>query len=238
MKKILIVDDARDVHMLLNEIFDGELLVTSAYDLMQARQFLKEQKFDLILLDVNLPDGDGFEFCAEMQQYPPSPPVIFLTGKSDLAAKSVGFSLGAEDYIAKPFHALEVKLRCLARLKKYHINDTKKAQHQIGDLRFDIPSLRVFQKTQDKEEALDLTPTGFKILLYMAQHPDQVFTRDQLISAVWGQNTYLVDRTVDTHISTLRKQLNRSNVSIKAVHGTGYKLLCSSVVRSSSKIGA
>jgi two-component system, OmpR family, phosphate regulon response regulator PhoB len=226
MSKILLVDDAKDIHMILNAVFDEDQIIVSAFDLKHATQLLEKEVFDLILLDIVLPDGDGLEFCAKLraQSSTKDIPVIFLSGKSDLSAKSIGFSLGAEDYIVKPFEPLEVKLRCTAKLKKYEVKKYKETQFKIGDLRFEIPSQRVFLKNDLTEELLNLTPTGFKLLLYLARNESQVLSREQIINAVWGAGTFIVDRTVDTHVGSIRKRLTTANLSIQSVHGQGYKL--------------
>lgn len=226
MEKILLIDDSKDTHLVLNTVFSDDYILMSAFDLKQASQFLAKDVFDLILLDITLPDGDGMDFFAKLrsQGLIKETPVIFLTGKNDLATKTIGFSLGAEDYIVKPFDVLEVKLRCVVRIKKNHVKRAKEAQQKMGELRFDIPSQRAFLAMELTEKLLELTPTGFKLLLYLAQNESQVFSREQLINAVWGSGTFIVDRTVDSHVVLLRKQLNGSSISIRSVHGHGYKL--------------
>ena len=240
MSKILLVDDAKDVHLILNEVFDSEYSLTSAFSLNQASQLLDSEVFDLILLDIILPDGDGLDFCATLQSKSTlrEIPVIFLTGKNDFAAKSIGFSLGAEDFIVKPFDASEVKLRCVAKIRKYQSKGNREAVHQIGDLRFEIRSQRIYLRQELNEKKLELTPTGFKLLLYLAQNEGQVFTRDQLINSVWGHGTYIVDRTVDTHVGALRKQLAGSRVSVQSVHGQGYRLVVAEPISGMHKFTA
>lgn len=240
MKKILLVDDAKDAHLILREAFDGEHIMTSALTLQEATQILSQESFDLILLDIILPDGNGLEFCAKLRtkSQTQNTPVIFISGKNDISSKSIGFSLGAEDYIVKPFDPVEVKLRCNAKLKKKASEQSKSNQLKVGDLRFEIASQRAYVLKDLNEQELDLTPTGFKLLLYLAQKESQVLTRDQLINAVWGEGTFIVDRTVDSHIGALRKELSNSSVSIRAVHGQGYKLSSQSETKSKKKSAA
>ena len=121
MQKILLIDDAKDTHLILREVFDGDVVITSAYDLNQAVQWFEKNTFNLVLLDIMLPDGDGLEFFARIKNKinVKDIPFILLTGKTDFATKSTGFSLGAEDYIVKPFDPLEVRLRCMAKMKKF-----------------------------------------------------------------------------------------------------------------------
>ncbi len=234
MSKIIIIDDARDVHLLLREIFYLDHSVTSAFTLSEASQLIRAQSFELILLDVKMPDGDGFHFCASLQQNSETRniPVIFITGKSDIADKAIGFSLGAEDYIVKPFNAAEVKLRCEARIRKL---DSKKSRDSVvrsGNVKIEITMQKATLIHDGKEESINLTPTGFKLLLYLVTHHDQVFTRDQLISAVWGDGITIVDRTIDTHIGALRKVLRNADFQIQSVHGVGYRLTSKKISKS------
>ncbi len=226
MGKILLIDDSKDTHLILQQVFDNDHVLKSAYNLHQAKVIMEHENFDLILLDIGLPDGDGLEFCADLRtrKSTQETPIIFLTGKDEISAKSIGFSLGAEDYIVKPFNVAEVKLRCVSKLRKYLERDRREAVQTIGDLRFEVPSQRAFLRKDGGEKRLDLTPTGFKLLFYFCQNESQIFTRDQLISAIWGQGTFIVERTVDTHIGAIRKQLVGSSTTIQAVHGYGYRL--------------
>lgn len=226
MSKILVVDDAKMIHFLLRGVFEVDHVLISAFTLQEATELLRKEKFDLIILDVKLPDGDGFNFCASLQFFPnaKSVPVIFLTGQSDISDKSIGFSIGAEDYIVKPFNPAEVKLRCEVRLRKLQNSKDRETSLRFGDLRVDTTTQKVFLCSENGEEALNFTPIDFKLLYYLASHPDQVFSRQQLISAIWGEGTHIVDRTIDTHVGTIRAQLKRSNQKIQSVHGIGYRM--------------
>jgi two-component system, OmpR family, response regulator len=230
MTKILVVDDSIDVHTLLRAVFEPEYFVVSVYRLQEAALILKKENFDLILLDVKLPDGDGFNFCANLKQNPTLKlvPVIFITGQYDISDKAIGFSLGAEDYIVKPFNPIEVKMRCDARIVKIKSKREKESQMRFGKLRIDTIAQKIFLSHDGGEELLNLTPTGFKFLLYLVSNPEQVFSRDQLITAVWGPGTHIVDRTVDSHVAALRKLLINSGLKIEAIHGVGYKLVMAS----------
>jgi len=233
MKKILLIDDAKEIHVLLNAVFQQESVLVSAYDLKQAHRLLEHEKFNLILLDILLPDGDGLDFFAKIRSYnlAKDTPIILLTGKNELSTKSIGFALGAEDYIVKPFDPLEVKLRCTSKIAKFETKISQDAIFQAADLRFEIPSQRAFLSGKQ----LNLTPTGFKLLLYLSKNEGAVLSRNQLIDNVWGVGTYIVDRTVDTHVGAVRKQLKSSNVSIVSVHGLGYKLVLETAGTDSQK---
>ncbi len=226
MSKILVIDDAPDVHLILREVFLPDHHVTSAMTISEAAHFIRNDKFDLIILDVKLPDGDGFNFCASLQlnAATKATPVFFLTGKSELIDKSMGFSLGAEDYIVKPFDATEVRLRCEARLRKIAGLRNQESIVNCGNLRIETTSQKVYLVIENQETMLNFTPNGFKLLNYFLSHMDQVFSRDQLITAVWGENIHIVDRTVDTHIAAIRNQLKQSSLKIHSVHGVGYRV--------------
>lgn len=240
MQKILLIDDAKDTHLILREVFNGEAVITSAYDLNQAVHWFEKSVYNLVLLDIALPDGNGLEFFARIKnkQNVKETPFILLSAKSDFSSKSTGFSLGAEDYIVKPFDPLELRLRCLAKMKKFEIKRDFPELKNSGPLRFESASRRVYLSNENEEKLLQLTPTGFKILQYLSKHQDQVFSRDQIISAVWGVGTFIVDRTVDTHIGTIRKQLAESVVNIQSIHGQGYKLTIKPVVGNTKKNAA
>ena len=226
MSKILVIDDAADIHFILREVFLPDHQVTSAMTILEASNCIRNDKFDLIILDVKLPDGDGFKFCASLQlnMTTKSIPVFFITGKSEISDKSIGFSLGAEDYIVKPFDATEVRLRCEARLRKIAGQRSQESVYNCGHLRIETTSQKVHLVLDNQETMLNFTPNGFKLLLYLLMHLDQVFTRDQLISAVWGENIHIVDRTIDTHIAAIRSQLKKSGLKIHSVHGVGYRI--------------
>ncbi len=226
MSKILVIDDAPDVHFILREAFLPDHQVISAMTISEAAGFIRNDKFDLVILDVKLPDGDGFKFCASLQLNgaTKATPVFFLIGKSELTDKSMGFSLGAEDYIVKPFDATEVRLRCEARLRKIAGQRTQKSIINCGNIRIESTSQKVYLVVDNQETMLNFTPNGFKLLNYFLSHLDQVFSRDQLITAVWGKNIHIVDRTVDTHIAAIRTQLKQSGIKIHSVHGVGYRV--------------
>jgi two-component system phosphate regulon response regulator PhoB len=177
----------------------------------EATAFLSRSnnQFDLILIDIMLPDGDGFKLCANIQSgtygfNEDETSVVFLTAKGEISDKVLGFSLGADDYIVKPFDPIELKARVQARLKKA-------------------------QKVKLKENIL--TKEGLELNVSMqkvtwsegAKHEDHVFTRDQVIDAVWGAGVHILDRTIDTHISNLRKKLSCSRFTVRSVHGVGYR---------------
>ena len=227
MYRILLIDDQKDVHMMLDEAFFGEVVLNSAFSLSEAHALLSGNKYDLVLLDIGLPDGDGLDFYASLKNRNilRDTPVVFLTGNRNHSAMSIGFSLGADDYIRKPFDPVEVKLRCLARIKKTSEKVDQEKQIFIGDFRIEKSSQQIFKKAHGKEQPLELTPTGFKLLRFLLTNHGKIFSRNQIIDEIWGVGRFIAERTVDTHVALIRKQLVGTDVIITSVHGQGYQLI-------------
>ena len=227
MNRILLIEDTIESQRVVELALASEAVVIVAPTVFEARMQLERNQFDLILLDVMLPDSDGFKFCAALQNSERTKdiPVIFLSGKTGLEDRVLGYSLGAEDYISKPFAPIELRARVEARLRKVRGRKEKEEVFRKGDLLFDVPFQR-FTILDGKQEArIELTPHEFKLLLYLARHEDRVFSRDQLMTAVWGENIHIMDRVVDVHMSNLRKKISDSSYAIKTIHGVGYSFV-------------
>lgn len=209
--------------MLIQTCLGGEKHVIKATSLAEAREKLKDATYDLILLDVGLPDGDGLQFCSEIKNMPQhvQVPVFFLTGRSDTINKVMAFNLGAEDYIVKPFDPLELKARIEARIRK----QTQPLNIKVyGGIKIDfIRNLVELQNNDNTWEAIDLTLTEYKVLTFLVQNMDAVLSRNQIIEFVWGPSVHILDRNVDSHVSSLRKKLKSYGAHIRAVHGLGYR---------------
>ncbi len=225
MNRILLIDDAPEIRELVKSVLSDDYLVVEATSLAEASTEISKENTDLILLDVMLPDGNGFNFCATIKQEPAHKniPVIFLTGKSDTSDKVLGFSLGAEDYLPKPFDPLELKSRVQARLRDLNKNTQENNYLRKGNLLFRLSQQKIYILQNDVEQQLDFTPLEYKLLLHFIRHEDQVFTRDQLMDAIWHDDVTVYDRTIDVHISNIRKKIEDSQYKIKAVHGVGYR---------------
>ena len=233
MNKILIVEDGLEVQVLLKRALSGlqvELLMASSS--AQAKQILQTQSVQLILLDIGLPDQDGLQFCSDLQadKKAHNIPVIFLTGSKDVANKVVAFSLGAEDYIEKPFNALELRARVESKLKKMANRREDQSILVKGQLHIDASTQRA-SITQDVGNSilLHLTPREFKLLFHLAKNEEHVLSREQLLNAVWNNQSEIYDRTVDSHISAIRKKLGPLSVYIESVSGQGYRFTLSKV---------
>lgn len=223
MFSILCVEDSPEYQLLIASALSGSNL-TFASTLKEARESVNNRSvdFDMILLDLELPDGHGIKFLSELKMLPQwnERPVFILSVDNDILSKVTAFTVGAGDYICKPFHALELKARVEAVLKRVQEKQRSADFVKIGNLILDVPKMTVLLKNSK----IDLTPSEFKILLTLSKNPEVIFSRDQIIDKVWGNDVYISDRTVDTHISHLRSKIAAATVRIETVVGEGYRL--------------
>ncbi|MGE3975362.1 MAG: response regulator transcription factor [Bdellovibrionales bacterium] len=227
MHNILLIEDSEPIKDLVCHSLGADFKVAWVSRLQEATKILNENSFDLILLDVGLPDGDGFKFFSLLLNSHrfKKIPVIFLTAKDDVSDKVLGISLGAEDYIVKPFQPEEFKARIEMRIKKNKSHQTETKTLQIGNIEINFNSQRAAIYIESKRHNLTLTPLEFKLLTLLISHEDQIFSRNQLMNQVWGEDTYLTDRCIDTHIYLLRKKLGPFAECIQTVYGEGYRFL-------------
>jgi DNA-binding response OmpR family regulator len=222
MEKVLLVEDSPEVKIVVQaSLKDFE--VHSCSRIQEAEQELKKNKFSLLILDIELPDGDGVSFFSQLQSRVEfsSLPTFFLTGKKDLSQKLAAFSLGADDFITKPFEPAELRARVQARLKKSRVQSP--TELNIGNLTLLKDQMKVIISLSDEKIVVPLTLLEFKILQLLLKSPDRIYERDVIIDEVWGKGVSLVDRTVDAHVSHLRKKISKSNLHIDAIPGVGYK---------------
>ena len=146
-------------------------------------------------------------------------PFVFLTGNNDVGSKISAFSLGADDYIVKPFHLLELRARIENKLKKR--NSGKETFLTIGPFVFDVQYQKI--KTQGGKMEFSLTAREFKILLLMGKNPERTFTREEILKKIWGENVYVTNRTIDAHICYLRKKLTPYSSCIESIPSEGYR---------------
>ena len=179
---------------------------------------------DLILLDLMLPEVDGLIVCRLLKNHPHTKniPIVMLTAKTEEQDRVAGFELGADDYITKPFSTKEVVLRINAVLRRLKASNEADEENQIQTHGVTVDLDRHQVLTED--EAIDLTATEFKLITLFARSPGRVFTRDILMDVIWGQEYYGIDRTVDTHVSRLRRKLGDLGEHIETVYGVGYRL--------------
>lgn len=225
-ERILVVDDAADHQLLVRKSLEKICRIVPANSLAEADTELGRNSFSLILLDVMLPDGDGFTYFAKLktQDHTAEIPVIFITAKSETPNEVMGFSLGAEDYITKPVDPLRLRSRIEARLKLLAGRRHSEMTICKGDLKLSISLQRLAILREGRELPVNLTPIEFKLLFFLLRHEDHVLSREQLLTAIWDNAAEVFDRTIDMHISKLRKKISMSEFQIKAVHGMGYRM--------------
>lgn len=233
MDPILVIEDAPDFQRLVRAALGQCYDLTFAASLAEARARLLEREYALLILDIGLPDGDGFSFCTELKEQGKfrALPVIFLTGRTELEDKLNGFSLGGDDYIVKPFEGRELKARVQARLARLQ-QDGAGAEDgiiRVGHLRLKASTQRVYRDLSGgKKSELGLTPIEFKILYHLARHENHVISREQLLATVWGKQTHVFARATDKHVSSLRQKLGDDASCIETVSGAGYRFVSKS----------
>ncbi|WP_226034646.1 response regulator transcription factor [Aquibacillus saliphilus] len=227
--RILVVDDEERIRRLLRMYLEREdYIVDEAEDGDEALVMAFENDYDLILLDIMMPGKDGVEVCKEIREKKTTP-VIMLTAKGEEANRVQGFEVGTDDYIVKPFSPREVVLRVKALLRRSSTSSNLKTDNVAKDI-LEFPHLMIdndaHRVTADLKE-VGLTPKEYELLYFLAQAPDKVFDREQLLKEVWKYEFFGDLRTVDTHVKRLREKL--SSVSkdaakmIVTVWGVGYK---------------
>ncbi len=220
--KVMIVDDDRNICELLRLYLEKEgWSVVMAHDGMQALTLFDAEKPDLVLLDVMMPQLDGWQVCRELRKKS-NCPIIMLTAKGEVFDRVLGLELGADDYVIKPFESKEVVARIKAVLRRSGGEVPKKSKEVRYDklyINMENYELRVNGKQ------VDAPPKEMELIFHLASNPNRVFTRDQLLDEVWGFEYYGDSRTVDVHIKRLREKLEgvSDEWSLKTVWGVGYK---------------
>ena len=220
---ILIVEDEPDIRKNLKYNISREGFdVITAGSLSESEEIVNSNSISLVILDLMLPDGSGLDLCKKFKSNSKteSIPIIILTAKDDEVDRVVGFELGADDYVTKPFSVRELILRIKAVLKR---GQTKKevveVERQFGDLSMDIESHEVYVNNDE----IDLTALEFRLLRHLVDRRGRVQSRDQLLSDVWGYSSEVTTRTVDTHIKRLREKLGPMGKYVQTIRGVGYK---------------
>ena len=223
-KRVLVVDDekliVKGIRFSLEQ--DG-MNVDCAYDGEEAVEYAKNNRYDIILLDVMLPKFTGFEVCQQIREFS-NVPIIMLTAKGDDMDKILGLEYGADDYITKPFNILEVKARIKAIMRRTEPQKIAKDDNNIivrGDMRLDTEGKRAYID----EREIGLTAKEFEVLELLAMNPNKVYGRENLLKLVWGADYPGDVRTVDVHIRRLREKIEVNPSEPKYVHtkwGVGY----------------
>lgn len=223
-KKVLVVDDEKLIIKGIRYSLEQDgMEVTCAYDGEEALAYAKEQKFDIILLDVMLPKLNGFEVCQQIREFS-NVPIIMLTAKDGDMDKILGLDYGADDYMTKPFNILEVKARIKAILRRSIKAESTENDSQYiiaKDMKLDREGRRVYIG----ESEINLTAKEFDVLELLVSNPNKVYSREKLLKIIWGEDYPGDVRTVDVHIRRLREKVEKKPSDPQYVHtkwGVGY----------------
>lgn len=223
-QRILVVDDEPEaVELVEFNLKQAGYAVVTASDGAEALKKAHAQTPDLIVLDVMLPEMDGFEICKTLRLEPSTArvPIIMLTAKAAEIDRVLGLELGADDYLTKPFSPRELLLRVKKILARGQAGEKPREQLRYGDLLIDLPR----HLASWKSKAIDLTATEFKLLTVLAQRSGRVQSRDQLLRDVWEYDSLIDTRTVDTHMRRLREKLGPASKHLDTVRGVGYRFM-------------
>jgi DNA-binding response OmpR family regulator len=227
---ILVAEDDDHIREGLIDTLESEgYRVTSAADGRKAGDLLKADRFDLILLDIMMPEKSGYDLCREIRSKDPATPIIMLTAKGDEIDKVLGLKLGADDYITKPFGVHELLARISAVLRRSRPktdtggdSSTMPGEFPFGDTVVNTRQLRLATSARQ----IDLSEREVKLLHIFFSHPEEVLSRDRLLNEVWGIDYFGTTRTLDQHIAQLRKKVETDPSDpkfIQTVHGVGYR---------------
>lgn len=220
MSRIMVVDDDSNIRELIHVSLENEGIdVLEAIDGLDALSKLENEKVDLLILDIMMPNMDGWTLCKEIRRYDDLP-ILMLTARGETSQKVKGFGLGADDYLTKPFEPAELAARVKALLKRYHIATSKVIQ--IGKIVIDKNLYTVQTQTDD----LTLPLKEFELLFMLAGYPGKTFSREQLIEDIWGFDFDGNERTLDVHIGRIRDKFpqERYGFKITTIRGLGYRL--------------
>lgn len=222
-ESILLVDDEPNIIQLAQMYLEKEgYHIESVGDGKSALEHIQKKKPALVVLDVMLPEMDGFEVCRQLRAENDPVLILMLTAKDDDIDKIVGLELGADDYMTKPFNPRELTARVKAILRRANRPQVKNEVIQLGDLVIDQSSREV---RINGEQVNEIRAQEFDLLVTFAEHKGMVLQRERLLSLAWGYDFYGQTRTVDVHVAHLRKKIANSAVKIETVTGVGYKLV-------------
>jgi len=233
---VLVVEDEQDIANLItvhlqelsltvNHVLTGELALEKALS----------NDYDLIILDVMLPGISGLDVCRQLRDQKPEQSILMLTSRSSETDRVVGLELGADDYMTKPFSVRELQARVRSQLRRVHLMKEMHKQGELSSL-LSVGKLQIdntLHKVTLSENIVELTATEYDLLFHMASHPEQVFSRSQLLSSVWGYHHSGYEHTVNSHINRLRSKIEKDAnkpMIIQTVWGVGYKFSAQGVL--------
>ena len=215
--KVLIVDDEELIRNVIKEY-----LVLNDYEYgeaetgKQAVEKIKNENYDIVIMDIMMPEMDGFKAVKKIREFNKEIPFIMLSARSEEYDKLMGFDLGIDDYVTKPFSPKELVARIKAIVKR---TNNKEDSYNFDGLKID----KIAHEVYIDSNVINLTPKEYELLLYLVENKNIVLTREQLLSSIWGYDFYGDDRTIDTHVKTLRSRLGKYRDFIKTVRKVGYK---------------
>ena len=222
--KVLIIEDEPDIRKTIDYNLSKELFtVFQAGSIAEGEQSILDNCPDVIILDLMLPDGSGLTLCRDVKSNSETKhiPIILLTAKADEVDRVIGFELGADDYVTKPFSVRELTLRVKAILKRGVSESIKsdEAEFIFGELKLNLEAHQIFINNNE----ITFTALEFRLLKHLIDRRGRVQTRDQLLEEVWGYSAEVTTRTVDTHIKRLREKLGSTSEYIQTIRGVGYR---------------
>lgn len=223
-QRILLVEDELGLVMTLSDRLTSEgYTVESVGDAESGLARASSEPFDLIMLDVMLPGGNGFDVCRDLRQRGFTSPIIMLTARGQVIDKVLGLKIGADDYVTKPFEMMELLARVELQLRRTSKTVTTSFEtYQFGNIRVDFRRAETYRG----EELVELSAKEFKLLRYLIEHRGAALSRDELLNEVWSYDAAVSTRTVDVHVAGLRQKLEanqRHPQFILTIHGVGYK---------------
>ncbi|OPY81642.1 MAG: Transcriptional regulatory protein BaeR [Syntrophorhabdus sp. PtaU1.Bin153] len=220
---VAVIDDEPDIVNLVSlHLKKGGFRTKEFLDAASFYRFLKSEVPDLIILDLMLPDSDGYEVCKSLKRDEgfANIPIIMLTARAEESERILGLELGADDYVTKPFSPRELVARVKAVLRRHQSGSTTRKIYVGDSLTIDLEKYEV----EVEGERVELTSTEFKILQLLASKKGRVFSREKILDHLWGDNKMVLDRTIDVHIMHLREKLGAAARFIRNMRGVGYKI--------------
>lgn len=225
-KRILLIEDEADLVVILTDLLTNEgYHVMSATDGETGLALALQESFDLLILDVMLPQKNGFDVLRDLRQKGMQTPAIMLTARGQVLDRVLGLKLGADDYVTKPFDSIELAARIEAILRRVPTAaPARPDRYSFGDIRVDFQRAEVTREGQP----IELSPREYYLLRHFIEHREMILSRDELLDAVWGYDAMPVTRTVDVHVGQLRQKLERNPRQPEyfvTIHGLGYKFV-------------
>lgn len=221
MTRLLVVDDDEHIRELVSVFLQNEgLSILEAVDGVDALSKLESEKIDMVIMDIMMPNMDGWELCREIRKLNNDLPILMLTAKGETAQKVKGFNLGTDDYLVKPFEPAELIVRVKSILKRYRISASQTVE--VGNVKMNRETYELIYRGEN----ITLRLKEFELLFTLASYPGKTFSREQLIEEIWGYDYEGDDRTVDVHIKRIRERFpeDKSEFTIRTIRGLGYRL--------------